>query len=163
MVAARRQERKKQRKRRTPPTQPLWAEACKYTSNVINMTARVRDKPDVHSPYRKFYGRPVFARLLPSRTPGFHYVRRTLKCATTRRRAVVPSVQVETSLRLGLPLYGPCYMAEARRQEREKPRKRRSPVKLPVWRIHVRLVPNPCRHVNHVAGVLTRPSPEGLR
>ena len=35
---------------RMPPMQPLWAEACTYASNVINMTARFRDKPDMHSP-----------------------------------------------------------------------------------------------------------------
>ena len=64
-----------------PPTQPLWAEACKYASDVINMTARVRDKPDMHSPYSKFHGRPPFARLLPFLKPGFHHVRRTLRSA----------------------------------------------------------------------------------
>ena len=57
-----------------PPTQPLWAEACKYASDVINMTAWVRDKPDMHLPYRKFHGRPPFARLLPFLKPGFHHV-----------------------------------------------------------------------------------------
>ena len=62
-----------------PPTQPLWAEACNYASDVINMTARVRDKPDMHSPYRKFHGRPPLSRLLPFLKPGFHHVRRTLK------------------------------------------------------------------------------------
>ena len=62
-----------------PPTQPLWAESCKYASDVINMTARVRDKPDMYSPYRKFYGRPPFARLLPFLKPGFHHVRRAHK------------------------------------------------------------------------------------
>ena len=61
------------------PTQPLWAEACKYASDVINITARVTDKPGMHSPYRKFHGRPPFARLLPFLKPGFHHVRRTLK------------------------------------------------------------------------------------
>ena len=40
-----------------PPTQPLWAEACKHATDVINMTARVRDKPDMHSPHLKFHGR----------------------------------------------------------------------------------------------------------
>ena len=62
-----------------PPTQPLWAKVCKYASDVINMTARVRDKPDMHSPYRKLHGRPPFARLLPFLKPGFHHVRRTLE------------------------------------------------------------------------------------
>ena len=62
-----------------PPTQPLWAEACMYASDVINMTARVGDKPDMFSPYRKFHGRAPFARLLPFLKPGFHHVRRTLK------------------------------------------------------------------------------------
>ena len=49
------------------PTQPLWAEACKYDSDVIFM----------HSLYRRFHGRPPFARLLPFLKPGFHHVRRT--------------------------------------------------------------------------------------
>ena len=62
-----------------PPTRPLWAEACKYASDVINMTARVRDKPDMHSPNRTFHGRLPFARLLPFLKPGFHHVRRTRK------------------------------------------------------------------------------------
>ena len=62
-----------------PPTQPLWAEACKYASDVINMTARVRDMPDMHSLNRKFHGRPPFARLLPFLKSGFHHARRTLK------------------------------------------------------------------------------------
>ena len=64
---------------RMPSTQPLWAESCKYASDVINMTARIRNKPDMRSPYRKFYGRAPFARLLPFLKPGFHHVRRTLK------------------------------------------------------------------------------------
>ena len=80
MVEARLREREKQRKRRTPPTQPLWAEACKYASDVINMTARVGNKPGMYSPFRKFYGRPAFARLLPFLMPGFHHVRRTVQC-----------------------------------------------------------------------------------
>ena len=62
-----------------PPTQLLWDETCKYASDAINMTARVRDKPDMLSPYRTFNGRPPFARLLPFLKPGFHHVRRTLK------------------------------------------------------------------------------------
>ena len=48
-----------------PPTQRLWAEACMYASDVINMTARVGDKPDMLSPRRKVHGRAPFARLLP--------------------------------------------------------------------------------------------------
>ena len=36
---------------------------------MINMTSRVRDKTDMHSPYRKFHGRPPFARLLPFLKP----------------------------------------------------------------------------------------------
>ena len=63
---------------RMPPTQPLWAEVYKYASDVVNMTARVRDKPDMHSPYRKFHGGLPFARLLPFPKPDFHKVRRTL-------------------------------------------------------------------------------------
>ena len=39
-----------------PPTEPFWSEACKYASNVLNMTAAVKDNPDMHSRYRKFYG-----------------------------------------------------------------------------------------------------------
>ena len=50
-----------------------------YASDVINMTARVGDKPDMLPPYRKFHGRAPFARLLPFLKPGFHHVRRTLK------------------------------------------------------------------------------------
>ena len=53
---------------RLPSTGPLWAEARNY-----DMTARVRDKPDMHSPYRKFHGRALFARLLPFLKPGFHH------------------------------------------------------------------------------------------
>ena len=53
------------------PTQPLWAEECKYASDVINMTTRLRNKPDMHSPYRKFHGRPPFAPHLPFLKPGF--------------------------------------------------------------------------------------------
>ena len=62
-----------------PPTQPLWAEACKYASDVVNMTASVRYKPDMHSPNRKFHGRAQFAPLLPFLKPGFCHVRRALK------------------------------------------------------------------------------------
>ena len=62
-----------------PLTQPLWAEACKNVSGVINMTARVRDKPDTHSPYRNFHGGRRFARLLPFLKLGFYHVRRNLK------------------------------------------------------------------------------------
>ena len=54
-----------------PPMQPLCAEACKYARDVINITTTVRDKPDMHSPYRKFHGRMPFARLLPLLRPGF--------------------------------------------------------------------------------------------
>jgi len=52
---------------------------------------------------------------------------------------------------------------EARLQEREQPRKRRSSVEFAVRGEHLRLVPDPCRHVDHVAGVHARLSPEGLR
>ena len=62
-----------------PPTGPLWAEACAYASDVLNMTARVRDRPDMLSPYQNFYGRAPFPRLLPFLKPGFHYVERTHK------------------------------------------------------------------------------------
>ena len=51
-----------------------------HASDVINMTARLRDKPDMRSWYRKFYGRAPFARLFPFLQPGFHHaIRRTLK------------------------------------------------------------------------------------
>ena len=53
-------------------------------------------------------------------------------------------------------------MVTAQIQERAEPRKQRSPVERPEWRVHARLVPDPCRHVDHVAGVLTRLSPERL-
>ena len=33
----------------------------------------------------------------------------------------------------------------------------------PVWRVHFRLAPDLCRHVDHVAGVLTHLTSEGLR
>ena len=64
---------------RLPPTGPLWTEACKYGCDVLNMAVRVREKPDMYSPYRKFYGRAPFARLLPLLKAGFHHVKRTLK------------------------------------------------------------------------------------
>ena len=70
---------------KTPPTQPLWAEACTYASDVINMTARVRDKPDMHSSYRTFHGRPPFTWLVSFLIPGFHHVRTTLKSEPKRR------------------------------------------------------------------------------
>ena len=60
-----------------PPTGPLWAEACHYASDVTNMTARVKDKPDMLSPYRDFYGRAPFVRLLQFLKPGFRHVSRT--------------------------------------------------------------------------------------
>ncbi|CAM9987322.1 unnamed protein product, partial [Laminaria digitata] len=40
-----------------PATGPLWAEACHHASDVINMTARVKDKPDMLSPFQTFYCR----------------------------------------------------------------------------------------------------------
>ena len=49
-----------------PPTGPLWAEARHHASNVINMTAKVKDKPGMLSPFQTFYGRAPFARLLHS-------------------------------------------------------------------------------------------------
>ena len=63
---------------RMPPTQFLSAKACKYACNVINLTVRVRDKPDMHLPYRPFYGKAPFARPLPFLKPDFQHVRRTL-------------------------------------------------------------------------------------
>ena len=59
------------------------------------------------------------------------------------------------------PTCGSSLRGENRLQVREEPRKRWSPVQLPVWRVHVQLVPDPCRHVDHVAGVLSRLSPRG--
>ena len=64
---------------RLPSTGPLWAEACKHACDVLNMKARVREKPDMHSQYRKFHGRAPFPRLLPFLKPGFHHVKRTMK------------------------------------------------------------------------------------
>ena len=43
------------------------------------MTARVRDKSERYSPYRNFYLRAPFARLLPVLKPDSHHVRMTLK------------------------------------------------------------------------------------
>ena len=57
---------------RLPPTGPLCAEAFHHACDVINMTTRVREKPDMYSPHRTFYGRAPFARLLPFQKPGFH-------------------------------------------------------------------------------------------
>ena len=76
---------------------------------------------------------------------------------------VVASVQVEASFRLRLRLQSPFYVVEARLQKWEQPRKRRSAVELPVRRVHVRLVPNPRRHVQHVASLLARLGLEGSR
>ena len=61
-----------------PPTGPLWAEACHHASDAINMTTRVKDKPDMLSPFQTFYGRAPFARVLPFLQPGFHHLRRSL-------------------------------------------------------------------------------------
>ena len=52
--------------------------ACKYACDVLNITARVRDKQDTLSPYRTLHGRAPLARLLPFLKPGFHHVKRTL-------------------------------------------------------------------------------------
>ena len=62
-----------------PPTGPLWAEACVHASDVINVSARVSDKPGMLSPYQKLYGRAPFPRLPPFLKPGFHHVKRALK------------------------------------------------------------------------------------
>lgn len=43
------------------------------------MTARVNNKPDLLTPYRKFYGRAPFARLIPLLKPNFDHVTRTDK------------------------------------------------------------------------------------
>lgn len=40
-----------------PPTGPLWAEACAYASDVLNMTVKVKDTLDMLSPCQKRYGR----------------------------------------------------------------------------------------------------------
>ena len=61
-----------------PSTGSFWAEACKYTCVVLHM-ARVRDKPDMHSPYWNVHGRAPFARLLSFLKPGVHHVKRTPK------------------------------------------------------------------------------------
>ena len=62
-----------------PTTGPLWAEACVHTSDAINVSARVSDKPGMLSPCQKLYGRAPFPRLLPFLKPGFHLVKRALK------------------------------------------------------------------------------------
>ena len=61
-----------------PPTGALWEEAYHHASDVINMTARVKDKPDMLSPFQKLYGIAPFVRLLPFQQAGFHHVRRPL-------------------------------------------------------------------------------------
>ena len=61
-----------------PSTGPLWDGACKYYRDVRNPTARVKETPDVHSPYRTFFGSALAARLFPFLKPGFHHVKKTL-------------------------------------------------------------------------------------
>ena len=68
---------------RLSSTGPLWAEACKCACDLLNMTARVGDKPEKHSPFRTFHGRTPFARLLPFLKPAFHHVKRTAKSEPT--------------------------------------------------------------------------------
>ena len=70
---------------RMPATQPLRAETFVYESYVIEITARVRDKPEMHSSYYKSYGREQFSRLLPFLKPGFHHVKWTLQTETKRK------------------------------------------------------------------------------
>ena len=65
-----------------PTTEPLWPESNGYASDVINLTARVRDKPEMYSPYSTFYRRPPFARLVPFVKSYFHHVGRTRKTET---------------------------------------------------------------------------------
>ena len=72
---------------RLPSTGPLLASACNYACDVINPTARVRDKPEIRSPYRTFHGRAPFARKLPCMKPGFHHVKRTLMPSPNRKLA----------------------------------------------------------------------------
>ena len=62
-----------------PPTGPLWAEECVYACDALNITARVRDKPDKLSPYQEFHGKASFPRLLPFLKPGFYHVKWTPK------------------------------------------------------------------------------------
>ncbi|CAM9331376.1 unnamed protein product [Laminaria digitata] len=61
------------------PTGPVRAEACNYASDVLNMTARIWDKPERSSPHRQIYGGAPFARLLSFLKPGYHDVPRSLK------------------------------------------------------------------------------------
>lgn len=46
------------------PTGSLWSEACHYASDVINITAKLNDEPQMLSPYRTFYGRAPSERRL---------------------------------------------------------------------------------------------------
>ena len=43
-----------------PPTGSLSAEACAFASDVLNITARVTDRPHMFSPYQKIYSRAPF-------------------------------------------------------------------------------------------------------
>ena len=38
------------------PTGPLWAEACVHASDAMQVSAGVRDGPDVLSPYQQLHG-----------------------------------------------------------------------------------------------------------
>ena len=49
------------------------------TPSVLSKTARIKDKPDVYSPYRKFRGTTPFARLLPFLKPASHQMKGALK------------------------------------------------------------------------------------
>lgn len=89
---------------RITTTQPLWDESCVYTSDVINMTATVKDNPEMHTPYHKFDGRAPFARLLAFLKPGFHHDSRVLKteqkeeaCFCLMRQPPLSSLQQESA------------------------------------------------------------------
>ena len=78
------------------------------------------------------------------------------------KRVVVAFVQIEPSFRLGFRLPNPLDVVKARLHEWEQPCKRRSPVELPIPRVHVRIVLDRCGHVEYVAGVFACLRPERL-
>lgn len=80
-----------------PPIRRPWAEACTYAADVLNMTARARDKPDMLPPHHKRYCRAPFPRLLPFLKPGFHHVSRTLKSEANAQACVSFGAAAETT------------------------------------------------------------------
>lgn len=51
-------------------TSCLSVVSCEHASDVLNMKTRARVKWDMHSPYRRLYGRAPFARLIIFLNPG---------------------------------------------------------------------------------------------